>query len=154
MAKGTSCKRFVADSNNEAIVGTSSSKNTDKLSTNSELTLASVASATSLSFCSGVGGGNGLGSTSNNSIVGLQLNVNSIGNTPIPAMGVPVANVASGGAKQKILECPICCFRKPLSNFPPLINCSHRCCRMCLILVSGFCTKEEQKYERNEKKLS
>ncbi|VDM75548.1 unnamed protein product [Strongylus vulgaris] len=43
----------------------------------------------------------------------------------------------SGKKKQirgsKILECPLCCMRQPSSNFPRLICCQHRSCRLCLM---------------------
>ncbi|KJH48986.1 IBR domain protein [Dictyocaulus viviparus] len=30
-------------------------------------------------------------------------------------------------------ECPLCCMRQPSSNFPRLICCQHRSCRLCLM---------------------
>ncbi|KAK6763612.1 hypothetical protein RB195_024071 [Necator americanus] len=33
----------------------------------------------------------------------------------------------------RILECPLCCMQQPSSNFPRLICCQHRSCRLCLM---------------------
>ncbi|KAE9414968.1 hypothetical protein Angca_004393 [Angiostrongylus cantonensis] len=33
----------------------------------------------------------------------------------------------------RIRECPLCCMRQPQSNFPRLICCQHRSCRLCLM---------------------
>ncbi|ETN78408.1 hypothetical protein NECAME_10354 [Necator americanus] len=35
----------------------------------------------------------------------------------------------------RILECPLCCMQQPSSNFPRLICCQHRSCRLCLMQV-------------------
>ncbi|WKY15126.1 hypothetical protein Q1695_000551 [Nippostrongylus brasiliensis] len=33
----------------------------------------------------------------------------------------------------RIRECPLCCMRQPSSNFPRLLCCQHRSCRLCLM---------------------
>lgn len=40
--------------------------------------------------------------------------------------------------KTKLRECPLCCLRQPLSNFPRLLGCAHRSCRLCLMQVAPF----------------
>ena len=32
-------------------------------------------------------------------------------------------------------ECPLCYMRQPVHNFPKLIGCNHRSCRLCLMQV-------------------
>lgn len=39
-------------------------------------------------------------------------------------------------SNKKTRDCPLCFSRLPNSNFPRLINCSHRSCRNCLVKVT------------------
>ncbi|CAI4225964.1 unnamed protein product [Auanema sp. JU1783] len=33
----------------------------------------------------------------------------------------------------RLRECPLCCMKQPSCNFPKLLGCSHRSCRLCLM---------------------
>ncbi|CAJ0945138.1 unnamed protein product, partial [Mesorhabditis belari] len=35
--------------------------------------------------------------------------------------------------KKKLRECPLCYMKQPIANFPRLIGCGHRSCRLCLM---------------------
>ncbi|PAV56414.1 hypothetical protein WR25_18116 [Diploscapter pachys] len=38
-----------------------------------------------------------------------------------------------GKDRKKTRECPLCCLKQPPVNFPKLLGCYHRSCRLCLI---------------------
>uniref|UniRef100_A0A915HUK9 RBR-type E3 ubiquitin transferase n=1 Tax=Romanomermis culicivorax TaxID=13658 RepID=A0A915HUK9_ROMCU len=45
------------------------------------------------------------------------------------------ANNNLNSVKSKFQECPLCCIRQPMDNFPTLLSCNHRSCRSCLVQI-------------------